>query len=144
MLLVIRADECRVGRVYYVVDILRPRIAEDAAGFAVQGMRRDLRPIHLRVVFADDDQRVARLETQLVQAQAEVDDLLINFIPTVFLPDAVALFALRYGIAQFMDAPEEALRQGVLVCRHRFDGMVQLRGEYAPGRGRPIRDRLLS
>ena len=102
------ADDGRVGGVNHILDVLRARVAEDAASLAAQGMRGDLRPVHLRVVLADDRQRFARAQPQLEQPQREVHHLLVDFVPGVFLPNAVALLALRHFAAQLGNAPQES------------------------------------
>ena len=121
------ADDGRVGGVNHVLDVLRPRVAEDAACLAAQSVRGDLRPVHLRVVLADDRQRVARGQPQLEQPHREVHHLIVDLVPAVFLPDAVTLLALRNSIARLGNAPQETLRKRILFRAHRLDHIVQQR-----------------
>ena len=70
----------------------------------MQGVSRNLRPIHFRVILADDDQRVSALKAKFKQAHAKIDGLLVNFIPGIFLPDAVAFLALSDIFPELVDA----------------------------------------
>ena len=121
-------------------EVLRAGVAEDAAGFAMQRVGGDLRPIHFRVILADNHHRIAGLQSELEQAHAKADGMLINLVPSVFLPDAITFFALRHPLAKFPDPREKVLRQGIQFRRDRLNAVGQAGGKDAAGRGAAIGD----
>ena len=106
----------------------------------MQSMGGDLRPVHLWVVLADDEQGGLWLETQVQQTEGKIHDLDIDLIPGIFLPDAIAFFALGDSVAQFGDAPQEGFCQCIFGWRNRRYVSLDARAENLARRRSAIGD----
>ncbi len=114
LLLVLGQDEGGVGMVNEVPDLAGDAVGEDAHGHSLGGLHRQLGPVVLRVVVADDADLIAPLQAQTDHPQRKPPDVPVGFLPGELPPDAQVLLAHGdLAVTILLHSGQEILGKGI-------------------------------
>ena len=102
LLLIVRQQEHRIRVIDDIAEFEHVGIGEDGCRDAARAPYSDFRPVEFRVVFADDGDGLAALQSKTDHAEAKITDVLVDFVPAIFLPDAKTLLAHCHPVTKLL------------------------------------------
>ena len=111
LFLVLGEEADRLAVLQQILHFVRRQIRIQGDHFAAQRVRRELRPVVLRLVLANDRHRRAALHAHVVQAQCQLQHIALHLRKGVFTPDAALLVALRQPLGCGVRVASQQLRQ---------------------------------